>query len=330
MTAINNDLRGNGITDIQTGDLQGVPGKGSNGEVAPEVMEKVVTDLLNETPSLPAPKTDGKSPMSIMGMDEETVMQMLGTENAEASKKNALSTIKAKAAMRQSQNLQVLHNLEEQAEKIKNQSIWDKLKKAFTIIGAVIGIVAGIAGAVFSGGSTLAITGACIGTLLAVESIVSTATDGKISLSALCTEMFGEKAGPWVAFGLQMALVAVTLGTSIKSAASSVAQNVEKMASSTAKTIGAIRMGTNIASGAAQVTSGIVGIGSAVNKYQLDNLKVSQKELEAMMAKIASEIQMQTKFLEEVLDQQQAMVEGVKDIIEQDAATTSATVNAAC
>lgn len=326
MTAIN-DLLDPSRTQLNTdvGNVQNNAPAGQQTPVLPETSPEVASKILSETPTLPAPRTSGgTSPLSIMSMDEETLMMMLGTENAETMKQSSIGSIKAKAAMRQSHNKTLIENLQKQAEKLENQSIWDKIGKAFKIIAAVAGIIGGIAGAVFSGGSSLAIAGACIGVLLGAESILSTATDGKISLGALCTEICGEKAGPWVAMGITLALSLFTLGTGFANTAAASADKLEKVA----KVVGMVKQVANITAATGQIGAGVTGIGSAINRYNISELKVSQKELEAMMTKLAQAMDTDTKFLEDVLEKSQSAVETVKEIIDTNAAATTAIVAA--
>lgn len=322
MTSVNDLLNTSGtMLNPDVGNVQGsAPASGQQAPVLPENIPDLSSKILSETPSLPVPRNSGASTLSIMSMDEETLMMMLGTENAETMKQSSITSIKAKAAMRQSHNKTIIENLQKQAEKLENQSIWDKIAKAFKIIAAVAGIIGGIAGAVFSGGSSLAIAGACIGVLLGVESIVSTATDGKIGLGALCSKIFGEKAGPWVAMGITLALSIFTLGAGFASSAAAAPEKLEKLA----KVVNMVKQVANITSATGQVGAGVAGIGSAINRYDISNLKVSQKELEAMMMKLAQAMDTDTKFLEEMLEQSQSNVETVKEIIDTNAAATTA------
>lgn len=314
--------------DLDLGAIQGGLDTGKVGEqvknFASQILSYVKENLgaaLDESPKLPTPRTAGASQPSIMGMDEETIMMMIGSETAEVEKKGAVNSIKNRAQQREAQNAERIKNLQEQAEKIENQSIWDKLVKAFKIIGAVVGIVAAVAGAVFSGGSSLAIAGAIIGGLMAAETLVSTATDGKIGLGALCTKIFGEKAGPWVALGISLALTVASMGMGIAGAAKSVSDGataVSKFA----------KIGLQISSGVINLGAGVAGIGSAINNYQLNNLKVSNKEMEAILAKLAALNDQDTKHLEEIMETQSALVNGVKEILETQNAAELAIVTA--
>ena len=283
-------------------------------------VQENVGEALDESPKLPAPKAGASQP-SIMGMDEETIMMMLGSETAEVEKKGAINSIKNRAQQREAENAKLVKNLQEQAEKIKSQSIWDKIVKAFKIIGAVVGIVAAVAGAAFSGGSSLAIAGAIIGGLMATESLVSAATDGKIGLGALCTKIFGEKAGPWVAMGISIALTICSMGMGIAGAAKGAADGAGALSKFS-------KIGIQLTSGVTNLGAGAAGIGSAINNYQLTNLKVSNKEMEAILAKLASLNEQETKHLEEVMETQNAMVKGVKDILEVQNAAELAIVTA--
>lgn len=264
---------------------------------------------LDESPKLRTPHTGSASNVSIMGMDEETVMMMLGTETAEVEKKGAVNAIKNRAKLREAENAKIIQNLKEQAEKLENQSFWDKFCKVFKIVASVIGVVAAVAGAVFSGGSSLAIAAAIIGGIMAAENVVSTATDGKIGLGALCTKIFGEEAGPWVSMGISLALTAVTMGMGIGAAVKGASDGANAAAK-------IFKIGTQIAGGVANVGAGITGIGSAINSYNITQLKISNKEMEAMLAKLRQLSEEDTKHLEEVMETQNELVNGVKDVID--------------
>jgi hypothetical protein len=321
MTGVNNDLNrvGSVFDSAQVmSDLKvALKDAGLN---IPDAELKAVSDLLSETPRLRIPNTDGKSTTSIMGMDEDTIMQMLGTENANAIKKTTIESIKAKATMRKSQNEQVLANMKEQYEKMEKQSFWDKLVKGLKIFAAIVGVVAGVAGAVFSGGSSLALAAAVVGTVMALESGVSAATDGKVGLGALCTKIFGEELGPKIAMGITIAAALFSLGAGIGASVSKAA-DVGKLAT-------VIKISTGVTSGVTSIGSGVASMGSALNRYSLENLKADQKELEKVMAMIQALIEQDTKHLEQVLDQSNAMVEGVKDIIKSGEIATTAVVTA--
>jgi hypothetical protein len=322
MTGVNNDLNrvGTIYDNTQIGSDLNVGSKVSGGNI-PEAVLQTVSDLLSETPRLRNPNTQGMSNTSIMGMDEDTIMQMLGTENANAIKKTTIESIKAKASMRKSQNEQVLANLQEQYDKMEKQSFWDKLVKGLKIFAAIIGVVAGVAGAVFSGGSSLALAAAVVGTLMALESGVSAATDGKVGLGAACTAIFGEELGPKIAMGITIAAALFSLGAGIGGSLGKAAENVTKLAT-------VVKISTNVTSGVTSIGSGVAAMGSAMNRYSLENLKADQKELEKVMAMIQALIEQDTKHLEQVLDQSNAMVEGVKEIIQAGEAATTAVVTA--
>lgn len=310
MTGINNDLNRVGTNFDPASQIIKDFVQQQVGETeVPEVMTKNISEFLSEVPRLRTPNTQGKSNASIMGMSEETIMQMLGSENAAAVKNSTMESLKAKSSMRKSQNEQVLANLKEQYDKMEKQSFWDKLVKGLKIFAAVIGVVAGVAGAVFSGGSSLALAAAVVGTLMAVESGVSAATDGKIGLGAACTAIFGEKLGPKIAMGITIAAALFSLGAGIGASVGKAAAEVGKLAS-------VVKISTNVTAGVTSIGSGVASLGSALNRYSLDNLKADQKELEKAMAMIQALIEQDTKFLEQVLDQSNAMVEGVKEIVQ--------------
>jgi hypothetical protein len=88
------------------------------------------------------------------------------------------------------------------------------------------------------------------------------------------------------------------------------------------------KIGIQLTSGVTNLGAGAAGIGSAINNYQLTNLKVSNKEMEAILAKLASLNDQETKHLEEVMETQNAMVKGVKDILEVQNAAELAVVTA--
>ena len=180
---------------------------------------------------------------------------------------------------------------------------------------------AAVAGAVFSGGSSLAIAAAIIGGIMAAENVVSTATDGKIGLGALCTKIFGEEAGPWVSMGISLALTAVTMGMGIGAAVKGASDGANAAAK-------IFKIGTQIAGGVANVGAGITGIGSAINSYNITQLKISNKEMEAMLAKLRQLSEEDTKHLEEVMETQNELVNGVKDVIDTINAAEQAIVTA--
>ncbi len=325
MTGINNDLTA-AWSDLSAGTITGAEAENLASSVAkvlgvniPDSQLKVIGSVLSEVPTLKGPAISG-STLSILSMDEESVMQMLGMENTQAMKNNGIANIKAKHAMRAQQNQKIIDNMSEQIEKMKNQSFWDKLCKAFKIIAGVVGIAAGVVGAVFSGGSSLAITAVVLGTLMSAETIVSAATDGKVGLGAACTKMFGEKAGPWVAMGITVALTVVTLGTGI---AGSV-KVAEKSAEAVSKAATIAKLATQISQACAQFGGAAAGVGSTLNRYSLEMSKADQKELEALMNKLRAAIELETKFLEEVMEKEKNMITSVKNVVDSCTAATTA------
>lgn len=283
-----------------------------------------------EKPSLEAPKTNNMSVKSILSLSEDAIMTMLGFENSKTNIKSAQSSLKTNALIRKQQNEELISKLQEQAKKIDEESKLSPLKKLFKIIGAVLGVAIGIASCIATGGATAAVVGLVIGSLLAADTVVSTATDGKVGLGAACSKIFGEKAGPWVAFGLQLALAVASIGCAIGSASS--AANAASSAADTAtklqSTASSVSKGLAIFSSLNTIASSGMDINSALNQKDIAFLKADQKVIQALMNDLMAVDERTIRRLQEVLENSQSNVSKVKDIVDELNETTTATVTA--
>ena len=253
----------------------------------------------SDLPTLAAPTAGGLS--------LETLARMIGNETRTQATKDGVASIKAKGEERAEANQKKLEELMERLESMKSKGILDIFKEIFSWVGMIVGAIASVAtlAAGIATGNPLLIAGGAVMLTMSVNSIVSKATDGTVSIS--------ENVANYVGMGFELAITAVGIGLTLGAGAASSAANT---ASTLEKVGNAALKGMNIASGVAQMGSGATGIAGAVYDYKIANSFADTKELEAILERIQQAQDMELDFLKGIMERAEKMVEDVNNIVE--------------
>mgnify|MGYP001026745152 FL=1 len=278
---------------------------------------------LDSLPSLSAP--NDTIPMSvIMGLCEEAIMSMLGMEERKEAVSSGVATLQAHAEERKQINQERIEKLQEQAEKAEKQGFLDKLKQAFSIISCVIQAIAAVAvlASAVIAPNPASIIGAGLLIASTVETIMSTASDGKLSLQNGFAEAAKATGGNEQAAAIcgMITSFAIGIAGSVLSGAGA-AKTISDAAklgevSKLTKFQQIMNNATNIVSAGTQAASSAVNITSAVYEKQIDEIKADSKLLEAILMRIQIAQDLDTKQIEKIMEKATAMAEGVKDVID--------------
>ena len=255
-------------------------------------------------------------PVSLGAVSIENLMNAIAEEERKNNVQLAVNDLENKANEVEKQNAEKLEQIEKQLEEAKNQSFWQKFVKAFKIIGMVIGAVAAVATTVagIASGNPLMIAAGITAGLMAIDSLVSTASDGKYSIAA-GFQALGEKLGmsedaaKWLGFGVSMAMMLTTTVLSFGAAASTSAAQISTALAELTST-------TNVISGLTGIGSGIGEAGLAVSNYKLSSLEANKVDIEAVLEKLRNAIEMSEDLIEAQLETSNKLLTGVKDIID--------------
>ena len=285
------------------------------------------TASLGDMPTLESP--DNSIPMSVvMGLCDEAIMSMLGMDERKEAVSSGVATLQAHAEQRKEINEERIEKLQEQADKAEKQGILDKLKNVFSIISCVIQAVAAVAAVASAIIAPNPLSIAAAGLLIAstAETIMSTASDGKLSLQNGFAEAAKATGGNEQAAAISGMVFSMGIGVvggilSGAGAAKSVS-DISKVADMTTKVNQLSKFqqvmstGTSVASGLTQVASSSVNIVSAVYEKQLTDIKADAKLLDAILMRIQAAQDMDTEQVEKIMEKTQTIAEGVKSCID--------------
>lgn len=280
-------------------------------------------------PDVPVSSPDASSPASDLpklaaptagGLSLETLAQMISNEVRTQATKDGVASIEAKGKERAEINQKKLEEIMDRLESMKSKGILDIFKKIFSWVGVVVGAIASVAtiaaGAVT--GNPLLIAGGAVMLTMSINSAVSMATDGKVSISAgiaagLKALGVPEDIAGYIGMGVELAItivgVGLTMGGSFGSAASTASETLSKVADITLKA-------TNIASGVVQMGSGATGIAGAVYDYKISNSYADTKELEAILERIKQAQEIELDFMKGVMERAEKLAEDVNELVE--------------
>lgn len=283
----------------------------------------------SDVPELPAPSNHGLS--------LETLIDALGFEQRRTNCQAGLTSLEAKAAEQKEINEKDLEELGKQIEKMKQQKVLNIFKKIFSVIGAIVGAIASAATIAVGAmtGNPLLIAAGAIGAVMAVDSIISLASDGKASLTKGFTELgkacgMSDEAASYFAMGMYGALaltsIALSLGAGLSSTTASAAKLAEGASklSSSLNTLNNIQKGLNITNSAVTIGTGATTIAGAVVDYQVNTSKATQKELQAILERIRQSAEMEKDLIESEMQRSNDLLGKVKDIVDNSNATQAA------
>ena len=224
-------------------------------------------------------------------------------------------------------------------EEMKKKSVLNGFLKAFKILGAIVGAIASVA-SIVAGALTanpLLIAAGAVGLVTTVDSVVSLASDGKYSIAAGFTELgkklgMSDEAAQWFGFGMNMAIMLVSIGVSLgagfASSAGSLASVGSQAAQKAAQITSLASKITNIASGVTNTATGAATIAGAVIDYKISSSQADSKELEAILERLREAIQMDRDLVEAEMTRANDLMTQVKEIVGECAETQSAILGA--
>lgn len=280
-------------------------------------------------PDVPVSSPGASSPASDLpklaaptagGLSLETLAQMISNEVRTQATKDGVASIEAKGQERAEINQKKLEEIMDRLESMKSKGILDIFKKIFSWVGVVVGAIASVAtiAAGVATGNPLLIAGGAVMLTMSINSALSMATDGKVSISAgiaagLKALGVPEDVAGYIGMGVELAItlvgVGLTMGGSFGSAATTSAQTLSKVADIALKS-------SNIASSVVQMGSGATGIASSVYDYKISNSYADTKELEAILERIQQAQEIELDFMKGVMERAEKLVEDVNNIIE--------------
>lgn len=276
----------------------------------------------SDVPSLPQPSSHGLS--------LQTLVDALGFEQRRINCQAGVESLEAKAAEQKEVNQKELEELGKQLEEMKKQKVLNVFKKIFSVIGAIVGAIASAAtialGAVT--GNPLLIAAGAIGMVMAIDSAISTATDGKVSLARGFTEFgkacgMSEETAGYFAMGMQMLMavtsIALSLGAGFSSSVSAAAS-----ASKVASALSTVQKGLTVTNSVVSVGTGATTIAGTVIEYKVADSKATQKELQAILERIRQSAEMEKDLVESEMERSNDLLSKVKDIVDNSNATQAA------
>ena len=287
----------------------------------PDASAKDDLNTLLSGPTLEAP--DGQfSQMSfpeLSALCTEAILSMLGFEERKSAVNSGINAIETHRQQRAEVNQERIENLQEQAKKAEDNSLLSKIKEAFSYISMALGALAGIGSFILGcvTGNPLLIAGGLMLTLSTAEQIMSTATDGKISLQGLGEYIIEKHGGNKEACMYTCMAITMALGLAgaILTAGGASGSALANLSTSAQKITAIAQTTTNYINAATSIVSGSVNIAYAVNSAELQNIKAEGLDLEAILQSIAVAMELDTEQIKKILEKSNDMAEGVKQIL---------------
>lgn len=287
----------------------------------PPAAEEVLKELLKQLslPALSAPT--GKS------LSLDTLMSAIGNEVRKQSCKDGVDSLQMKGERQKEINDEQLSKLQDQLKEMESKKVLDGFLKAFKIIGVIIGIVASslsIAAGVATGNPLLIAAGVA-GMVASIDSIVSLASDGKYSMMVGFTELgkamgMDDKAagifGMVVQIYFTVITVAMSLGAGFTNGVSGAAKIAEEAAKKALDAVLLSQKITNISSAVLNIGQGSATIASSVITYNMEMIKVSSKELDAILERLRQSMEMDKDLVEAEMQRANDLMGMVKDIVD--------------
>ncbi len=273
---------------------------------------------VGSAPELSAP--DSKALDMISTLSTDALMSLLGAKERETTVKTGVASLQANADEIKANNEERIQNLREQIEKAEKEKLANAFKKAFSWISAIVSAVvavATIAVGIATSNPLLIAGGVCLA-VSAVDQTVQLAT-GKSMFTHLA-EACGANERTAGYIGMAIGLVVGIAGAVLSGVGT---MQIANTLSNTAK---AFNYATQIISGLASIGSGASSIASGIYSYQGTNLKASNKELEAILAKLQMLQGTEIEHMQEIMEKCSSMVETVNDIVKENCQTLNKVV----
>lgn len=152
------------------------------------LQEITLPDLPSSSPNASSSSSDlpRLAPPTAGGLSLETLAQMISNETRTQATKDGVASIDAKGKERAEINEKKLEEIMDRLDSMKSKGILDVFKKIFSWVGVIVGAIASVATIVAGAatGNPLLIAGGAVMLTMSINSAVSMATDGKVSISA--------------------------------------------------------------------------------------------------------------------------------------------------
>ena len=268
--------------------------------------------------------------------------QAVGMEERQTATKSGLESLKAKAQERDDANAKKLEEIQKRLEEMRSQGFLQGLLKAFKIIGMILGAIAAVATIAIGAltGNPLLIAAGSIFAAMTINSILSEASGGKISIASGIAELAkacgaSEEVAQWIGFGMEMAITIVgcvlsfgggfaaagaqAAGTAAK--AGETTMQAAKIADTVGKIVDRTRLVASFASGVNSVGMGVTSGVKAASDYRITKSQAEQKELEAILERIQQAITNEQDFMEAIMKRSQELLGDVGEIVQNNSET---------
>lgn len=269
-------------------------------------------------------------PPSMGGLSLDTLLSAIADEERRNGIQSAVDSIETHADAVDAENAKKLEELKKQLDEMKNQSFWQKFCKAFQIIGMIVGAIASVAtiavGALTANPALIA--AGVVGAVMTVDSIVSTASDGKYSIAAGFTALgkacgMSDEAANWFGFGMNMAImvagIAVSFGAAAGTSAATAGSKVAEASANATKALNAMsKISTlgNFGSGVTGVGQSVGSAALAVVNYNISKIEANKVDIDAILENLRNNIKMNEDLIEEEMKAADALMTDVKEIVE--------------
>ncbi len=307
----------------------GTPGSGGS-VIPPSDSPTGATLFTLSIPLLPAPK--------LGGLSLEVLVQAVGAEERQTATKSGLESIKVKAQEREDVNAKKMEEIQKNLENMRSKSILSGFLKAFKIIGMILGAIASVATIALGAatGNPLMIAAGVVLAAMTVNSILSEASDGKVSISAGVAAIAkacgaSEEVAQWIGFAVEISFTlvgcALSLGAGFSSAAAKAVETASKAGEMAAKVTQIVDMTnkiTTIANSVNAVGSGVAQGVDAYFTYKITNSQADQKELAAILERIQQAIANEQDFMEAIMARTNDLMGKVGEIVNSNAEAQTA------
>jgi hypothetical protein len=292
-------------------------GQGTGGGVSlPPLSQEDLTRLAEALPKLAVPFLAGNISL-------EELVKAVGMETRQVATKTGLEALKAKVAETEEANQKKLEEVQTQLEKLKEKEKLGPFMKALKWIGMALGAIAAVATAAIGvmTANPLLVAGAAVMMVMTVNSIVSEASDGKYSISAGIAALAkecgaSEETAQWIGMGVEIGITLIGAALSFGAGFAGSAAKAAEAAGKVAQIIAKVSQFASLASGLTTMAQGGLGIADAVYTSDITKSKATQKDLEAILARIAEAQDVETKFLESVMKRAEELLAAVQDIVQ--------------
>lgn len=279
------------------------------------------SDSTSTDSDLPVLTTPITTSTGFSGLSLESLVTAIGNTESKQACAEGVDRMERRADKINENNQLILEEMADNLETMKKQDKLNGFMKAFQWIGAVLGTVASI-GSIVVGcmtGNGLLIAGGIMGVGMAIDSMVSLATDGEKSLAQALAKGF-EKAGMsedaayWLSFAINTAITLTTIGLSMGGAIKGAAKGVDATRQILAMA-NKIQCGVQIVSSLNTIATGASSIASSTFTYQLAKSQAEQVDIQAILEQIKMAQEFEEAMIQAQMERSNDLVASVNDIV---------------